>query len=174
MAANKDYHRTMGYADVPLDTPDNFLKTGAGIRPDPIAKDHTCFRRFVPPVPKLDAKRAQSAKLPSTNFKLENIRSVNRMKTRRPSARYVDTRNGDFHDLHSSGLKPQYVYQQKFGCVPKYLIRRNHEITMEEEMIRAEEIKKQPLCRYVTNTERNEILRVKSKYCFISNDCDKF
>lgn len=156
ISEKRDYHRTMGYADVPLDPPDNFLKVGCGIRPDPVPKDHVCPRRHLDPIPKPQPKRAQSA--PSPNFKLQNIRSVVKAHPRRPSARYVDTRKGDFHEVHGSGMLPTYIYQSKFGKVPNYLLRRIKEISAEEEKARQEEIKRQPKCRFVTRDERNEIL----------------
>lgn len=156
MAEKKDYHRTMGYADVSLDPPENFLKVGCGIRPDPVPKDHICPRRYLAPIPKIQPKRAQSA--PSPNFKLQNIRSVVKANPRRPSARYVDTRKGDFHYVQGSGLLPTYIYQPKFGNVPNYLLRRTKELSAEEERIRREEISRQPKCRYVTHDERQEIL----------------
>lgn len=156
MTEKRDYHRTMGYADIPLDPPDNFLKTGCGIRPDPVPKDHICPRRYLAPLPKFQPKRVQSA--PSPNFKLQNIRTVVKAHPRRPSARYVDTRKGDFHDVHGSGLLPTYIYQPKFGNVPHYLVRRIKEITAEEENARREEISRQPKCRYVTRDERRKIL----------------
>lgn len=148
----------MGYAEVPLDPPENFLKIGAGIRPSPAPKDHDCFRRLMPPIPKRDPSRCQSA--PAKNFKLENIRYVVHAKPRQPSARYVDTRKGDSHDLNSSGLHTTFVFQPTYGKLPKYLQRRKHEMQLEDELARSEEIKRQPVCRFITRDERNELLRV--------------
>lgn len=146
----------MGYADVPLDPPDNYLKIGCGIRPDPVPKDHVCPRRHLAPLPKPQPKRAQSA--PSPNFKSLNIRSVVKAHPRRPSARYVDTRKGDFHEVKGSGLLPTHIYQPKFGNVPRYLVRRVKEISAQEESARREEISRQQKCRFVTQNERQEIL----------------
>lgn len=152
----KDYHRTMGYADVPLDPPDNFLKVGCGVRADPVPRDHICPRRYLAPLPKWQSRRVQSA--PPPNFKLRNIHAVVEAPTRRPSARFVDTRKGDFHDVHSSGLLPTYIYQPKFGHVPKYLLQRVKEISSERERVRREELSRQPKCRYVSLEERQGIL----------------
>lgn len=156
----KDYHRTMGYACVELDSPENFLKIGCGIRADPVPKDHACPHRYLAPVPRTNqtnqTKRARSA--PSPNFKLQNIRSVVKAQPKRPSARYVDTRKGDFHNVHGSGLLPTYIYQPKFGTVPNYILRRADEIKAEDEMARLEEMRRQPICRFITHDERQEIL----------------
>lgn len=150
----------MGYAEVPLDSPRHFLKVGAGVRPQSRTKDHICPRRFIASVPRGLASRAKSANVSSKHFELENIRSVIMQKPRRPSARYVDTRNGDFHQLQKSGLRPYYIFKSDFGKPPKYLTNRMKELALYEENMRMEEMKKQPKYRYITQDERNEILRV--------------
>lgn len=150
----------MGYAEVPLESPQHFLKVGAGVRPQSRTKDHICPRRLIAPVPRNLPLRAQSANVSSKHFELENIKSAVAQKPRRPSARYVDTRNGDFHDLLKSGLRPIYVYKPNFGKSPKYLMHRLKELALYDERMRAEELKKQPKYRYITQDERNEILRV--------------
>lgn len=152
----KDYHRTMGYAEVHLESPAEFLKIGNGIRPDPVTPNHKCFRRNIPPVPKLQPKRAQSA--PPKNFKLKNIHEANALTSRKPVPRYVDTCRGDFHELKTSGLTPVYVKRPTFGRVPKYLKKRIKELQMDEEIARQKEINQQPLCRYVTQNERDDVL----------------
>lgn len=161
----KSHHKTMGYAEVPLESPRNFLKVGAGVRPQSRSKDHVCPRRFVAPVPRGLPLRSQSANLAGKQFELNNIRSAMNSKPRRPSARYVDTRNGDFHELQKSGLRPFYVYKPNFGKLPKYLVHRTKELASLDGKKRSEEIKKQPKYRYITQDERNEILRVSFGLC---------
>lgn len=154
---SKDDHKTMGYADVPLEPPENFLKIGAGIRPSPPKNDHDCVRKTMPPIPKQDLpSKEKNVK----NFRLENIKSAVKSKPRRPSARYVDTRNGDYHDLQKSGLQPAYIHSTKFGKLPKYLVRRMKHAAMEEDLVRADEIRRQPVYRFITQDERAEMLRV--------------
>lgn len=147
----------MGYPEVPLESPDKFLKIGGGIRPEKTCKDHECYRRDMPRIPKLE-RRCQSA--PAKNFKLENIRTVVEAKPRQPSAKYVDRYKGDCFGLEGSGLHPKFIHQPKFGKVPNYLKRRIHEMQMEDEVARSEELKRQTLVRFVTRDERNELLRV--------------
>lgn len=150
----------MGYAETPLDCPQHFLKVGSGIRPQSAIKDHVCPRRLIAPVPRNLPVRSKSANVTTKQFELENIRSAMMLKPRRPSARYVDTRKGDFHELERSGLHPLYVYKPDFGKPPKYLTCRMKEISLREEKRRAEEIKRQPKYRYITRDERSELLRV--------------
>lgn len=152
----KDYHRTMGYAVVPLDKPTEFLKIGNGIRPDPVTLNHKCYRRNIPAVPKPQPKRIQSA--PPKNFQRKNIQQITALTSRKPNPRYVDTCRGDFHDLKKSGLTPVYVKHPTFGRVPKYLKKRIKELEMDEEIGRQKEINQQPLCRYVKQTERENVL----------------
>lgn len=146
----------MGYIEVPLDPPTNFLKIGNGIRPDPAAPSHKCFHRYVPPIPKPQPRRCQSA--PPKNFQQKNIREVSALTTRKPIPRYVDSHRGDFHELQTSGLTPIYTHRPTFGRVPKYLKKRIKELKMEEEIARQKEINKQPLCRYVTQDERQKVI----------------
>lgn len=53
---------------------------------------------------------------------------------------------------------PVHVARPTFGHVPKYLRKRIAEIQCEEEIARAKEIAKQPVCRYVTHDERQQVL----------------
>lgn len=175
----------MGYAEVPLNPPRDFLNVGGGIRPRPKTTTHTCYRRQLPPVP----RRQQSGKVPKKSgnemndcipsqdypdksnndakdkktgkdFKKENVLSAIKMKPKTPIPRYVDSIHGDFHDLRPSGLQPSFIHKPKFGKLPRYLIKRIREQAELEEKFRDAEVRKQPLCRYVTQEERNELIEV--------------
>lgn len=158
MAEGKDAHRTMGLAVVPLQSPREFLRSRDGIRRDRPSNDHICYRRAIPHVPKVTTRSRIKSAPPTINFKTMNIQSVMQATPRRPQPRYVDTRNGDFHDLQKSGLKPLFIYRPKFGAVPNYIKQRVQQIRDLEERQRQHEIRKQKMCRYVTQTERNEVL----------------
>lgn len=151
-------HRTMGYAQIPLDPPNKFLKSGTGIRAQQSPTNHSCYRREQPPIPKLDRRRCQSA--PMKNFKLINIHLVTTAKPRKASAHIVETKNGDCQHLLRSGLAPFYVNQPKFGEIPAYIKRRKKELQMKNEVARSEEIRRQPLYQFITQNDRNELLRV--------------
>lgn len=147
----------MGFAEVPVQLPQDYLKIGGGHHSKRIEKDHECYRRTMPPIP----KKQELAPTKVKNFKSANIETVCKMAPKRAEPRYVDTKNGAYHDLRKSGLMPAYVYQPKFGKLPKYLINRIREVERQEEMYRDEEAgSNQPLCRYVTQEERTELLGV--------------
>lgn len=150
----------MGYAEIPLNPPEHFLKAGSGIHKQTILTNHTCYRREQPPIPKFERLRCQSA--PVKNFKLINIQSLAASKPRKSSARFVETKNGDRQDLFRSGMTPFYVNQSKFGEIPEYLKRRKNELQMQNEIARREEIRRQPIYEFVTQDYRNVLLRVKS------------
>lgn len=151
------HHKTMGYAEVPLQLPQDYLKIGGGHHSKRIEKDHKCYRRIMPPIPKRQDLKAAETK----NFKTANIETISKMTPKRTEPRYVDTKKGDYHDLRKSGLMPAYIYQPKFGKLPKYLINRIREVGRQEEMYRDEVAgSNQPLCRYVTQEERAELLGV--------------
>lgn len=153
-------HRTMGFAHIPLDSPQRFLKSGAGIRLKH-PKNHVCYRREQPPIPEPNKvqRPCQSAST-NKNFKLVNIRSVQTAKVRKPSAHFVDTKNGDCQALIRSGMVPFYVNQPKFGEIPAYLKRRKNELEMKIERAREDEIRQQPKCQFITQRDRNDLLRV--------------
>lgn len=153
----------MGYAAIPLNHPENFLKAGSGIQKQTKLTDHTCYRREQPPIPKFERHgRCQSA--PVKNFKLINIQSLAASKPRKSSARFVETKTGDCQDLFRSGMAPFYVNQSKFGEIPEYLKRRKNELQRQNEIARREEIRRQPLYEFVAQDHRNVLLRVKSSF----------
>lgn len=72
--------RTFGYAEVPLTTPDQFLKKGQGIGQPLKKSDHKCFvSGNLPPVPKRPATRKKPEK-PTINFKVVNIKKAIKVK----------------------------------------------------------------------------------------------
>lgn len=68
------------------------------------------------------------------------------------------------NQLCRHGLFPFYVHKPAFGQVPVYLQRRIRQAANEEERKRNEEIRKQILCQYIPNNERNAVLEV---YIFV-------
>lgn len=146
----------MGYAEVPLNRPDEFTKINSRIFPlRPVTDRHRCKPK--PPVPTAITFRKSTA---DVNFRVKNIRTAVTANPHRPLPRYVDTRNGDFHDLKKSGLVPKYIHQPQFGKIPKYLAKRIYDTNMQEEMYRKEQIRQQPLCRFITQPERTALLEV--------------
>lgn len=150
----------MGYAEIPLNPPENFLKAGSGIHKQTKLTNHTCYRREQPPIPKFERLRCQSAHV--KNFKLINIQSLAASKPRKSSAHFFETNNIDCKDLFRFGMAPFYLNQSKFGKIPEYLKRRKNELQMRNEIARREEIRRQPLYEFVTQDYRNVLLRVKS------------
>lgn len=146
----------MGWAEVPLNGPDEFTKMHSRITPPrPVTDRHRCKPK--PPIPEPITYRTGTANI---NFRAKNIRSAVTAHPNRPLPRYVDTRNGDFHDLKKSGLVPKYIHQPQFGKIPKYLAKRIYDTNMQEEMYRKEQIRQQPLCRFITQPERTALLEV--------------
>lgn len=166
----------MGYAEVPLNPPNKFLKRGGGVKLKPPKNDHVCYHKNLPPLPKFGGKKdkegddeqPEAADNNDTNDQVNNVdcggdgggAKGTTHKTVRKLPRYVDSRTGDTHDLKPSGLMPTYVYQENYGKLPKYLIKRIHEAALQEEHFRDAQVRRQPLCRYVTQEERAELLGV--------------
>lgn len=189
----KSVHQTMGYAEVPLDPPERFLKRGGGIKPKRPVKDHVCYHKSLPALPKQGGNKDKDNKddvgqtgdgageFGGTTDACQTGAETGAdgggneasgggggasgrqkpLKTIRTRPRYVDSNRGDAHDLKKSGLMPTYVYQANFGKLPKYLIKRIRDAALQEEMFRDAQVRKQPLCRYVTQEERAELLGVR-------------
>lgn len=162
MTSEKPINKTMGYAEVPLNPPEKYLKSGGGVKRKPAPIVPRCTHSKLPVVPKRDAAGKQpTTGSANTDFKARNVNAAIKSAPVRPIPRYVDTRNGDSHDLKRSGCMPHYLYGSSFGKLPKYLIKRIRDTANEEQMFRDAEVRKQPLCRYVTQEERSELLGVR-------------
>ncbi|XP_058460406.1 enkurin [Malaya genurostris] len=157
----KDAHRTMGFAKIPLQKPNEFLKKNCGVRfratksaPVRLCASHK------PPVPKKDELAATNQQvMKNVDFKVENIKKVVTSSPKKVRPRYADTRKGDFHDLEKSGLMPVYKCQPKYGKVPKYLQRRKKDLETEKQRIYEKLVDKTPTCVAVPADERLELLK---------------
>lgn len=172
----KAQHATMGYAEVPLDRPEQYLRRGGGVKPRrPTVQPRSCAKqKLLPPLPKTGGDTGNKANGPTNSAPNACCPAANDGGNRATTAakraiaqrtvlfrpRYVDTKHGDSHDLKQSGLQPMYVYQPTFGKLPNYLIKRIRDAALSEEMFRDAQVRKQPLCRYVTQEERAELLGV--------------
>ncbi|ESP01923.1 hypothetical protein LOTGIDRAFT_199949 [Lottia gigantea] len=163
--SKRDDHKTMGQAKVPVPTTDNYLKKHSKepVLPTP-EQDSGKFTygdedHRKPPIPSKDDKPLMGLKTTKnfiTTNAVQNITSV----PKRPEKKYVDTRNGDAHNLIPSGLEPVYVQKKEFGEVPEYIVKRK------EEMIKAQDEYNQYVAEYMrrgamqklTEDERRAIL----------------
>lgn len=152
----KSAHKTMGVAQLNLHRPENFLKVGDGLRARPTTqKDHNCYRRCMPDIPKpLERRRCQSA--PAKNFRQFNIQSIEVTKPKPVTNKCIFTRNGDSEMV----ILPFHVHQSKFGNLPKYLTYRMEELRAKDEIQRQNEMKRQPLCRFIRQNDRLKMLQV--------------
>lgn len=147
----------MGVAKLTLNGPANFLKIGAGQHVTQMqSKDHACLRRFMPAIPPLEWHKCSST--PAKNFCLINMHSIDKIKAKPLTNKQVFMKNGDCKKC----VLPFHIYQVKFGKIPNYLAFRAKEIRLSDEITRDAEMKRQPVCRFVTQNQRNEILEVKS------------
>ena len=69
--------------------------------------------------------------------------------------RFCDTKNGDFNNLSRSGLFSKYIYQDKYGKTPNYIITRKKEFEKKMEMVN--EIRESPYYK-IGEQERKELL----------------
>ncbi|XP_058832976.1 enkurin [Topomyia yanbarensis] len=159
--SSKDAHRTMGYAKIPQQKPDEFLKKNCGVRfrATKSAPVRMCTGHK-PPVPKKN-ELAQSNQqvMKCVDFKVENIKKVVATSPKKIRPRYADTRKGDFHDLEKSGLMPVYRCQPKYGKVPEYLQRRKKDLEAQKQCMAATINNKVPSCVAVSQEERLELLK---------------
>ncbi|XP_053686786.1 enkurin [Sabethes cyaneus] len=156
----KDAHRTMGYAKIPLQKPNEFLKKNCGIRyratksaPVRLCADHK------PPVPKKEDLTTNQQLMKCVDFKVENVKKVVASSPKKMRPRYADTRKGDFHDLEKSGLMPVYKCQPKYGKVPKYLERRKKDLEAQKQRMAEKMGEQVPDGFLVSQEERLELLK---------------
>lgn len=149
----------MGYAEVHLEPPNEYLKKNEGVKRPTRKVSHVCVRKDLAQVPRF-CELDEPPTRPSKKFIVENIKAAIKAHPKRPLPRYIDTRIGDRHDVVKSGLMPTHVYQPKFGKLPKYLMKRIRDAAQQAELHRDEEARKQPLCRYLTQEERSDLLGV--------------
>lgn len=116
-------HKTFGFAEMPLPSPDNFLKKDEGIRRQyerPKTAHPRCTMRR-PPIPHLDElKRAQSyqnLQNEEKNFKVINIKRAKSAFLRNPPGPKCFEQ-----------MAPVYINAPKFGKVPRYLININEQL----------------------------------------------
>lgn len=119
----KSFHKTMGYAQLPLNSPDRFLKSGTGIRLKiPNQKNHICYRREQPHIPKIEMRRNRNAS--PKDFKTINILAVSTSKPQQSNAHLFDTKFDQRCGVRLARA-PFYVNLSKFGKIPTYLTKQN-------------------------------------------------
>lgn len=149
-------HRTFGFAEIPLPSPDNFLKKDDGTRrlyERPKTSHARCTLRR-PPIPHLDElqeSRSMQNLEAERNFKLINIKRAKTAFLRnKPGPKCFEQ------------TAPIYIKAPKYGNVPQYLTRmteRMQRIKLETKK-REEELKNSHNkdIRVVTQDEKNKIL----------------
>lgn len=74
--------------------------------------------------------------------------------------RLVDTRDGHIKKIKGSGEVPEFCLREDFGCLPKYLVKRNLRDFKRMEERRLAEENKESLCKLITAEERQQLLNV--------------
>ncbi|KAK7109176.1 enkurin-like [Littorina saxatilis] len=160
-AGGRGNYRTMGQAKVPVPTTDSYLKKHEKEpvlpRKEEFHYPDEAYNR--PPVPGRTNQPLMGLKT-NKNFittnAVENITSV----PKKPAKKFVDTKNGDAHNLIPSGLQPVFVHKKNFGEVPVYLNKRNEEVKRAQEEYDAyvSEHFRRGALRSLTNDERQIII----------------
>ncbi|KAF0765835.1 enkurin-like [Aphis craccivora] len=161
--SNNNLHKTMGYAEVELDPPSQFLKkhTRKEMRPFvEINKTKCCARKSIQR-PCDGATTNASKKLPTKtrkNIRQTNIIDVIRRVPPLPKHRVQDTRNGHIIVLNEAGLEPTYVSKKNYGKTPSYIVKMYKEKEMAQLMETERKRAVKPSLRYLPEDERNELL----------------
>ncbi|XP_022171486.1 enkurin-like [Myzus persicae] len=161
--SNNNCHKTMGYAEVELDPPSQFLKkhTRKDMRPSvEINKTRCCARKSIQR-PCDGAATNVSKKLPTKtrkNIRQTNIIDVIKKVPPLPRHRVQDTRNGHVIVLNEAGLEPTYVSKKNYGKTPAYIVKMYKEKEMAQLMETERKRAVIPPFRYLPEVERNEML----------------
>lgn len=114
-------HKTFGFAEIPLPSPDQFLRKDEGIRRQyerPLTSHPRCTLRR-PPIPHLDElKKAKSMQnlQAEKNFKIINIIRAKSALRNKPGPKCFEQR------------APVYINAPKYGKVPRYLTSINEQL----------------------------------------------
>ncbi|CAI6356745.1 unnamed protein product [Macrosiphum euphorbiae] len=156
---NKGCHQTMGYAEVKVNEPSEFLKknTRKVIRPFVENTKKTIKNPVQFPCYPNNNKLSTKKKI-SKNFLSENVVDVVRKVPPCPKHRVQDSRKGHIIVLNEAGLEPSYVLKKDFGKLPLYIekIRKKNETIRLLEIERIKAIKP-PLSR-LPEDKRYELL----------------
>lgn len=130
-------HKTFGFAELQLPTPNNFLRKDEGIRrcyERPKTSIPRCSVPRRPPIPHLDELRAAQSMQnmhDEKNFKLINIkRAKSAILRNKPGPKCFEQ------------TPPTYINSSKYGTVPRYLMKINEQLKrleIEEKRKREEE-----------------------------------
>ncbi|KAE9525086.1 hypothetical protein AGLY_014500 [Aphis glycines] len=154
---NKGCHQTMGYAEVKVNEPSEFLKKKSRkvIRPF-VENTKTSIKN--PVQCSCYPNKPSSTKKNSRNFLRENIVDVIRKVPPLPKHRVQDSRDGHTIILDESGLEPLYVLKKDFGKLPLYIekIFKKIETLRQKEVERIQAIK--PPIRHLSKEERFVLL----------------
>ncbi|XP_063372875.1 enkurin [Cydia amplana] len=156
--------RTFGYAETPVNPPDQFLKKGEGYSLPVKKSDHKCVKGDLPAVPRRPPP-GKGPEKPKVNFKVVNIKKVIKVKGKPVEPRLVDTRDGHIKKIKGSGEVPEYCLRPDFGRMPAYLVRRNRRIRKELEAIQYADDHQESLCKQLADEEREKLLKdLKTKW----------
>ncbi|KAL4113086.1 hypothetical protein QTP88_016776 [Uroleucon formosanum] len=161
--SNNNCHKTMGYAEVELYPPSEFLKKHSRKEMRPfveINKTKCCARKSIQR-PCDGAPTNASKKLPTKtrkNIRQTNIIDVIRRVPPSPKHRVQDTRNGHVIVLNEAGLEPTYVSKKNYGKTPAYIVKMYKEKEMAQLMETERKRAVKPPFRYLPEDERNEML----------------
>ncbi|XP_068160418.1 enkurin isoform X2 [Antennarius striatus] len=154
----KDAMRTMGPAEVPIPSPDKYLKKHSKEPKSPDKSQcsreaHSCTMRK-PPVP-------TRADIPPMGIRTQRnfLKTVTAVQVK-PKPISVDTRKGHKQVLENSGLVPKYIKKKDYGEVPEYLQQRNEDEqrAQEEYDNYVKDQREQGAMKYLSDEERHAIL----------------
>lgn len=100
---------------------------------------------------------------PSKNFVALNIKTISKMPAKEPTPKLVTDEKGTTVLLKHS-MEPIYIKLPRFGKTPKYLERFMQEKEREYQIKKdSSGLSAQPLCKYITRDEREQLLKVMLK-----------
>ncbi|XP_025207524.1 enkurin-like [Melanaphis sacchari] len=154
---NKGCHQTMGYAEVKVNEPSEFLKKNSRKVIRPFVENVKTSARNPVQCPCYPNKLLPKKEI-SRNFLLENFVDVVRKVPPLPKHRVQDTRNGHTMVLDEVGLEPLYVLKKDFGKLPLYIKKKfkKNETDKRIEIERIQAIK--PPLRHLSEEEHHTLL----------------
>lgn len=166
-SSGRKLYGVMGLPEQPLPDPSKYLRRKEGLKQlkksaSPGQDDDGGKAQLKNPLPteeELREFRKKWKKPVERNFINVNVKAVVHQKPKTPTKQLVLDCFGNKKEL-SRGLEPQYIYTKTFGKTPEYLKRQMRKWETQAQRLKDFSGIDQPICRYITREERDELLEV--------------
>lgn len=159
----------MGLPEQPLPDPSKYLRSREGLKQlkkSASSDQHNGgkgqLKNPLPTEEELREFRKKWKRPEERNFINVNVKAVVHQKPKNPTKQLVLDCFGNKKELNR-GLEPRYIYTKTFGKTPGYLKKQMRKWETQAQRLKDFSGIDQPICRYITREERDELLEVSKR-----------